>query len=132
MLKSGRISFGAMEAVTFGQPAAETVADEARRRDAARVFLMVSGTLNRISSRTPARLECAHRAAVTRLEQPGQLPQHLHRIQFAVLQDPDRSAFEPSDRRRASWDRMFASLACSASPLRKCLGEIEAASVRVF
>jgi alcohol dehydrogenase class IV len=47
MLQSGRISFGAMEAVTFGSPAAETVAEEARRRDAARVFLMVSGTLNR-------------------------------------------------------------------------------------
>lgn len=47
MLQSGRISFGAMEAVTFGKPAAEMVAAEARRRDAARVFLMVSGTLNR-------------------------------------------------------------------------------------
>src|SRR6202022_1346895 len=29
------------------KPAAETVAEEARRRDAERVFLMVSGTLNR-------------------------------------------------------------------------------------
>jgi maleylacetate reductase len=47
MPQSGRISFGAMEAVTFGRPAAETVAEEARRRDAARVFLMVSGTLSR-------------------------------------------------------------------------------------
>ncbi len=47
MLQSGRISLGAMEAVTFGRPTAETVAEEARRRDAARVFLMVSGTLNR-------------------------------------------------------------------------------------
>ena len=47
MLQSGRVAFGAMEGVTFGQPAAETVAEEARRRDAERVFLMVSGTLNR-------------------------------------------------------------------------------------
>lgn len=47
MLQSGRIAFGAMEAVTFGRPAAETVAEEARRRAAERVFLMVSGTLNR-------------------------------------------------------------------------------------
>jgi maleylacetate reductase len=47
MPQSGRISFGEMEAVTFGRPAAETVAEEARRRDASRVFLMVSGTLNR-------------------------------------------------------------------------------------
>ncbi len=47
MLQSGRVAFGAMEAVTFGKPAAETVAEEARRRDAERVFLMTSGTLNR-------------------------------------------------------------------------------------
>src|SRR5258707_8109845 len=46
MLQSGRVAFGAMETVVFGKPAAETVADEARRRDAERVFLMVSGTLN--------------------------------------------------------------------------------------
>jgi maleylacetate reductase len=47
MLQSGRVAFGAMEAVSFGRPAAEMVAEEARRRDAERVFLMVSGTLNR-------------------------------------------------------------------------------------
>ena len=47
MLQSGRVAFGAMETVVFGKPAAETVAEEARRRDAERVFLMVSGTLNR-------------------------------------------------------------------------------------
>jgi maleylacetate reductase len=47
MLQLGRVTFGAMEAVTFGKSAAETAAEEARRRDAKRVFLMVSGTLNR-------------------------------------------------------------------------------------
>ncbi len=47
MQHSGRIVFGAMESVTFGRPAAEIVAEEARRREAERVFLMVSGTLNR-------------------------------------------------------------------------------------
>jgi maleylacetate reductase len=47
MLQSGRIVFGAMETVVFGRPAAEVIAEEARRRDAERVFLMVSGTLNR-------------------------------------------------------------------------------------
>src|SRR5439155_2522613 len=47
MPHSGRIGFGAMESVTFGRPAAEVVAEEARRREAERVFLMVSGTLNR-------------------------------------------------------------------------------------
>ncbi len=38
MLRSGRVAFGAMEAVTFGKPVAETLAEEARRRDAKRVF----------------------------------------------------------------------------------------------
>jgi maleylacetate reductase len=47
MLHSGRVAFGAMEAVVFGKPAAEAVAEEVRRLDAERVFLMVSGTLNR-------------------------------------------------------------------------------------
>src|SRR5436309_1771772 len=47
MTQSGRIAFGAMEAVIYGRPAAETVAGEARRLGAERVFLMASGTLNR-------------------------------------------------------------------------------------
>ena len=46
-MRSGRIVFGEMDAVVFGKPAAETVAEEARRLEATRVFLMVSGTLNR-------------------------------------------------------------------------------------
>jgi len=47
MVQSGRIAFGAMEEVLFGRPAAEALADIAGRFDARRVFLMVSGTLNR-------------------------------------------------------------------------------------
>jgi maleylacetate reductase len=47
MLQSGRIVFGQMETVRFGTAAAETLAEEAARLDANRVFLMVSGTLNR-------------------------------------------------------------------------------------
>jgi len=47
MLHSGRVDFGEMETVVFGRPAAEVVAEEARRRAAARVFVMASGTLNR-------------------------------------------------------------------------------------
>jgi maleylacetate reductase len=47
MPQAGRIAFGQMEAVTFGRPAAEAVAEEARRAGADRVFLMTSGTLNR-------------------------------------------------------------------------------------
>jgi maleylacetate reductase len=47
MIQSGRVVFGAMEEVLFGKPAAEAIAEEAGRLNARRVFLMVSGTLNR-------------------------------------------------------------------------------------
>lgn len=47
MAPSGRVAFGKMESVTFGRPFAEAVAAEVERRGAERVFLMVSGTLNR-------------------------------------------------------------------------------------
>jgi maleylacetate reductase len=47
MLQSGRVAFGAMEAVVFGRPAAAAIAEETRRLGAERVFLMASGTLNR-------------------------------------------------------------------------------------
>jgi maleylacetate reductase len=47
MPKSGRIAFGAMEAVVFGRPAADGVAEEVERCGAERVFLLASGTLNR-------------------------------------------------------------------------------------
>ncbi len=45
--QSGRIVFGRMEEVIFGIPAAEAVADLARRAGAQSVLLMASGTLNR-------------------------------------------------------------------------------------
>ena len=47
MVTSGRVVFGKMDEVVFGKPAAEAVAEEVVRLDAQRVFLMVSGTLNR-------------------------------------------------------------------------------------
>ena len=47
MALSGRVAFGKMESVTFGKPFAEAVAAEVESRGAERVFLMVSGTLNR-------------------------------------------------------------------------------------
>jgi maleylacetate reductase len=47
MTQAGQVVFSKMEEVVFGKPAAETVAGIARRRGAERVFLMVSGTLNR-------------------------------------------------------------------------------------
>ena len=45
MLQSGRVVFSHMEEVLFGQPAASAIAEMAK--DAQRVLLMVSGTLNR-------------------------------------------------------------------------------------
>jgi len=54
MLHSGRVAFGAMEAVVFGKSAATAVAEEARRLDAERIFLMVSGTLNRTTDEISA------------------------------------------------------------------------------
>ena len=47
MIQSGRVAFGKMEEVLFGVAAADAVAQQARQSDARRVFLMVSGTLNR-------------------------------------------------------------------------------------
>jgi maleylacetate reductase len=47
MTSSGRVVFSQMDEVIFGMPAAQQVADLARRAGAERVLLMVSGTLNR-------------------------------------------------------------------------------------
>lgn len=47
MLQFGRVEFGKMDDVIFGQPAADAVAAAAHRLGAERAFLMVSGTLNR-------------------------------------------------------------------------------------
>lgn len=47
MARSGRIAFSQMDEVTFGQPASEAVPAIVARLAAKRVFLMVSGTLNR-------------------------------------------------------------------------------------
>jgi len=47
MLQSGRVILSQMDEVVFGKPAADGVAEQVRRVGATRVFLMVSGTLNR-------------------------------------------------------------------------------------
>ncbi len=47
MTASGRIVFSRMEEVIFGHPAAQALAELVGRQGAARVLLMVSGTLNR-------------------------------------------------------------------------------------
>lgn len=46
-MQTGRVAFGKMDAVTFGTPMEEAIAREVERIGAERVFLMVSGTLNR-------------------------------------------------------------------------------------
>ena len=46
MVPAGRVTFGEMDEVIFGKPAAEAVAEQARKIGATRVFLMVSSTLN--------------------------------------------------------------------------------------
>src|SRR5262245_52913662 len=47
MPNSGQIVFTRMDEVIYGKPAASTVSDLVKRYGAERVFLMVSGTLNR-------------------------------------------------------------------------------------
>ncbi len=47
MLTSGRVVFTDMEEVHYGKPAAQSVAEVVKAQGAERVFLMVSGTLNR-------------------------------------------------------------------------------------
>ncbi len=47
MLQAGRIVFSKMDEVQFGKPAAEAVAELVKHHGSERVFLMVSGTLNR-------------------------------------------------------------------------------------
>ena len=47
MIKRGQVAFNRMEKVVFGVPAAEAVAQQVVSSDARRVYLMVSGSLNR-------------------------------------------------------------------------------------
>jgi maleylacetate reductase len=47
MVLTGRVAFGAMDAVSFGKPMEEAIIAEVAATGAERVFLMVSGTLNR-------------------------------------------------------------------------------------
>ena len=46
-MRQGRVVFGAMDEVVFGDPAADAILAQSERLGAERVFLMVSGTLNR-------------------------------------------------------------------------------------
>ena len=57
-MQQGRIALTRTESVVHGRPAAEAVVDEAERLGAERVFLLVSGTLNRETDEV-RRLEAA-------------------------------------------------------------------------
>ncbi len=46
-MQTGQLTFPAIERIIHGKPAAEALKAEAQRLDATRVFLMVSGTMNR-------------------------------------------------------------------------------------
>ena len=46
-MHKGRVVFGAIDEVVFGEPAAEAIVAQMNRLSASRAFLMVSGTLNR-------------------------------------------------------------------------------------
>src|SRR5436853_7278525 len=77
MPRSGRIAFGAMESVTFGRSAAEAIAEEARRIAAERVFLMVSGTLNRTTDEiAKVRRALGNRCAGLFDHMPPHTPRH--------------------------------------------------------
>jgi maleylacetate reductase len=77
MPQTGRIAFGNMEAVTFGRPAAEAVAEEVRRCEAEHVFLMVSGTLNRATDEiAKVRRALGNRCAGVFDHMPPHTPRH--------------------------------------------------------
>jgi maleylacetate reductase len=77
MPQAGRVAFGKMEAVTFGRPAAEAVAEEVRRCEAERVFLMVSGTLNRATDEiAKLRRVLGNRCAGLFDRMPAHTPRH--------------------------------------------------------
>src|SRR5437588_1246770 len=74
---AGRVTFGNMEAVTFGRPAAAAVAEEVRRCEAERVFLMVSGTLNRATDEiAKVRAALSNRYAGMFDHMPPHTPRH--------------------------------------------------------
>ncbi len=77
MLQSGRVVFGQMEEVQFGVPAAQAVAEQARRLGAERVFLMVSGTLHRQTDEIDkVRRALGNRCAGVFDQMPPHTPRH--------------------------------------------------------
>jgi maleylacetate reductase len=77
MLQSGRVEFGKMNDVIFGRPAAEAIAAATQRLGAERVFLMVSGSLNRNTGEIErVRSALGNRCAGTFDRMPPHTPRH--------------------------------------------------------
>ena len=77
MLQSGRVEFGRMDEVIFGSAAADGVAAATQRLGAERVFLMVSGTLNRTTDEIGrVRRALGNRWAGTFDRMPPHTPRH--------------------------------------------------------
>jgi maleylacetate reductase len=77
MTRQGRVVFSEMDEVVFGRPAAAAVAELAQRAGAERVFLMVSGTLNRGTDEI-ARIQAAlgNKVAGVFDRMPAHTPRH--------------------------------------------------------
>ena len=75
MLTSGRVVFTDMEEVHYGKPAARSVAELVKAHGAARVFLMVSGTLNRETDEVEkVRLALGNKCVGTFAKMPAHSP----------------------------------------------------------
>lgn len=92
MTMTGRIAFSQMDEVIYGRPAAEEVEDIASRLGAERVFLMVSGTLNRTTDEIDrVRSALGSRCVGTFAE----MPQHTPRA--AVIAATEQARGSKSD-----------------------------------
>jgi maleylacetate reductase len=99
MPQSARIAFGLKESVTFGRPAAEIVAEEARRRDTERAFLIASSTLSRTTAEV-ARLRGApgNRFAGLFERMPPHAPRHAVVQTAAMAREPSAGRRDPRTR----------------------------------
>jgi maleylacetate reductase len=85
----GRVVFGAMEEVVFGEPATEAVVKQMDRLQASRAFLMVSGTLRRETDEV-ARIERALGGRCAAIFDA--MPQHTPREAVIAASEQARSA----------------------------------------
>ena len=88
MVQSGRVVFNQMDEVVFGKPAAEMIAEISSRWGANRVFLMVSGTLNRETNE----IEKVRRALGNRCAGTfDQMPPHTPRMAVIAAAEQARA-----------------------------------------